>query len=78
MIALNADAFDCVLFKSASNAATLTLSTLTSVTNEISATGGYVVHGRAMVSPGFTVGASAKPDTSSSARPRCSRPMAAH
>jgi hypothetical protein len=59
-IALNSDAFDYLLFTSASNAATLTLSTEASVTNEIAATGGYVAHGRAMVNPGWTAGASAK------------------
>ena len=60
LLALNSDVFKVALFTSASNAATLTLSTLGSVTNEIAATGGYVAKGRNMVNPGWTVGASAK------------------
>lgn len=60
IIDLSADTFKVALFKSASNAATLTLSTLGSVTNEISATGGYAVHGRSILNRGWTVGASAK------------------
>jgi hypothetical protein len=60
VIALGADTFKIALFKSASNAATVTLSTLGSVTSEISATGGYVVHGRNITANGFTVGTSAK------------------
>jgi len=60
IIDLSADAFMIALFKSASNAATLTLSTLGSVTNEISATGGYAVHGRSVINRIWTVGASAK------------------
>jgi hypothetical protein len=60
VLSLSADGFALALFKSASNAATLTLSTLGSVTNEISATGGYVTHGRALISPGWKTGLSAK------------------
>jgi hypothetical protein len=60
IIDLSADSFLVALFKSTSNAATLTLSTLGSVTNEISATGGYAAHGRALVNRIWTVGASAK------------------
>ena len=59
-IDLSADNFKIALFKSTSNAATLTLSTLGSVTNEISATGGYAVHGRSILNRGWTVGTSAK------------------
>jgi hypothetical protein len=60
IIDLSADAFMIALFKSTSNAATLTLSTLGSVTNEISATGGYALHGRSVINRVWTVGASAK------------------
>jgi hypothetical protein len=60
IIDLSADAFMIALFKSASNAATLTLSTLGSVTNEISATGGYAVHGRSVINRIWTQGASTK------------------
>lgn len=60
IIDLSADNFLVALFKSASNAATLTLSTLGSVTNEISATGGYALHGRSILNRIWTVGASAK------------------
>lgn len=60
IIDLSADAFVIALFKSASNAATLTLSTLGSVTNEISATGGYALHGRSVINRVWTAGASAK------------------
>jgi hypothetical protein len=48
------------LTTSASNAATLTLSTFASVSSEISARGGYVAGGRALAGLLFTVGASAK------------------
>lgn len=60
IVDLSADAFVIALFKSTSNAATLTLSTLGSVTNEISATGGYALHGRSVLNRGWTVGTSAK------------------
>jgi hypothetical protein len=60
IIDLSADAFKMALFKSASNAATLTLSTLGSVTSEISATGGYAAGGRSILNRIWTVGASAK------------------
>lgn len=60
IIDLSSDAYKIALFKSASNAATLTISTLGSVTNEISATGGYATHGRSILNRGWTVGASAK------------------
>jgi hypothetical protein len=51
-----------VLARSASNASTFTLSTYASVTNEISATGGYVTGGKNLVPATalWTVGASAK------------------
>ncbi len=60
IIDLGVDAFGISLFKSTSNAATLTLSTLGSVTNEISATGGYALHGRSVLARVWTVGTSAK------------------
>lgn len=60
IIDLSADTFMIALFKSTSNAATVTLSTLGSVTNEISATGGYAVHGRSVINRVWTVGTSAK------------------
>jgi hypothetical protein len=61
-IELGVGNFKMALFRSASNASTFTLSTFASLTNEISATGGYVTGGKALV-PGtgqWTVGASAK------------------
>ena len=48
------------LHTSASNASTFTLTTFASVTNEISARGGYVAGGRSLQSMIWTVGASAK------------------
>ena len=48
------------LARSASNASTFTLSTFASITNEISARGGYAAGGRALTSMVWTVGASAK------------------
>ena len=48
------------LANSASNASTFTLSTFSSITGEISATGGYVAGGRALASVVWTIGASAK------------------
>jgi hypothetical protein len=48
------------LCTSASNASTFTLSTFASISNEISARGGYVAGGRALAGILWTVGASAK------------------
>ena len=48
------------LCTSASNASTFTLSTFASISNEISARGGYVAGGRSLQSQVWTVGASAK------------------
>jgi len=61
-ITLGAGVFKMVLARSASNASTFTLSTYASVTNEISATGGYVTGGKNLVpaTAYWTVGASAK------------------
>ena len=61
-ITLGAGVFKMVLATSASNASTFTLSTYASVTNEISATGGYVTGGKNLVpaTGQWTVGASAK------------------
>jgi len=61
-ITLGAGVFKMVLARSASNASTFTLSTYASVTNEISATGGYATGGKALVpaTGQWTVGASAK------------------
>jgi hypothetical protein len=61
-ITLGAGVFKMVLARSASNASTFTLSTYASVTNEISATGGYVTGGKDLVPATalWTVGASAK------------------
>ena len=61
-ITLGAGIFKMVLARSASNASTFTLSTYASVTNEISATGGYVTGGKNLVPATalWTVGASAK------------------
>jgi hypothetical protein len=61
-ITLGAGVFKMVLARSASNASTFTLSTYASVTNEISATGGYVTGGKNLVpaTAQWTVGASAK------------------
>lgn len=61
-IQLGVGNFKMALFTSASNASTFTISTFASLTSEISATGGYVTGGKALV-PGtgqWTVGASAK------------------
>jgi hypothetical protein len=61
-IELGVNNFKMALFTSASNTSTFTLSTFASLTSEISATGGYVSGGKALV-PGtgqWTVGASAK------------------
>lgn len=61
-ITLGAGVFKMVLARSASNASTFTLSTYASVTNEISATGGYTTGGKNLVpaTAYWTVGASAK------------------
>ena len=48
------------LHTSASNAATLTLSTIAAVTGEISARGGYATGGRSLLSMTWGTGASAK------------------
>jgi hypothetical protein len=61
-IELGVGNFKLALLTSASNTSTFTLSTFASLTNEISATGGYVTGGKALV-PGtgqWTTGASAK------------------
>lgn len=54
--------FKMALFTSASNASTFTISTFASLTSEISATGGYVTGGKALVpaTGQWTTGASAK------------------
>jgi hypothetical protein len=61
-ITLGAGVFKMVLATSASNTSTFTLSTYASVTNEISATGGYTTGGKNLVpaTGQWTVGASAK------------------
>ena len=61
-IELGVGNFKMALFRSASNASTFTISTFASLTNEISATGGYVTGGKALVpATGYwTTGASAK------------------
>jgi hypothetical protein len=61
-IELGVGNFKLALLRSASNTSTFTLSTFASLTNEISATGGYVTGGKALV-PGtgqWTTGVSAK------------------
>jgi len=61
-ITLGAGVFKMVLLRSASNTSTFTLSTYASLTNEISATGGYTTGGKNLVpaTGQWTVGASAK------------------
>lgn len=61
-ITLGAGVFKMLLARSASNASTFTLSAYSQITNEISATGGYVLGGRNLVpaTGQWTVGASAK------------------
>ena len=61
-ITLGAGVFKMVLATSASNASTFTLTAYSQITNEISATGGYVTGGKALVpaTGQWTVGASAK------------------
>lgn len=59
-IVLGTTAIKMKLCTSASNASTFTLSTFASVSNEISARGGYAAGGRALATMIWTVGASAK------------------
>ena len=61
-IELGVNNFKMALLQSTSNASTFTLSTFGSLTNEISATGGYVTGGKALVpaTGQWTIGASAK------------------
>jgi hypothetical protein len=61
-IELGVGNFKMALLTSASNTSTFTLSTFASLTNEISATGGYVTGGKALdpATGQWTVGASAK------------------
>jgi len=61
-ITLGAGVFKMVLATSASNASTFTLTAYSQITNEISATGGYVTGGKNLVpaTGQWTVGASAK------------------
>jgi hypothetical protein len=61
-IQLGVNNFKMALFTSASNASTFTISTFASLTSEISATGGYVSGGKALVpaTGQWTTGASAK------------------
>jgi len=59
-IVLGTTAMKLKLTTSASNASTFTLSTFASVSNEISARGGYVAGGRSLATLAWTVGASAK------------------
>ncbi len=61
-ITLGAGVFKMVLARSASNASTFTLTTYASITNEISATGGYSTGGKNLIpaTAQWTVGASAK------------------
>ena len=61
-IQLGVNNFKMALFTSASNVSTFTLSTFASLTSEISATGGYVSGGKALVpaTGQWTTGASAK------------------
>jgi len=66
-LVLGTTAFKLKLTTSASNASTFTLSTFASVSNEISARGGYVANGKALASMIWTVGASAKQHKFSSA-----------
>jgi len=61
-IELGAGNFTMALFRTSSNASTFTLSTFASLTAQISATGGYVSGGKALVpaTGQWTTGASAK------------------
>src|SRR5262245_50534803 len=56
---LDTNTFRMSLYTSASNAATLTLSTRTSVTNEVSEANGYSSSGKALTSVTWGTGASA-------------------
>jgi len=56
---LDADTFRMALFTSASNAATATLSTLGSVTNQVSAANGYLTGGKTLTGVTWSTGASA-------------------
>jgi hypothetical protein len=60
-IQLGVNNFKMALFRTSSNAATVTLSTYASLTNEISATGGYTTGGKALppATGQWTTGASA-------------------
>jgi hypothetical protein len=57
---LSSSAFRASLYTSASNAATLTLGVIGSVTNEVAEANGYSSSGKALASEAWTVGASAK------------------
>jgi hypothetical protein len=57
---LDTNAFRMSLYTSASNAATLTLSTRTSVTSEVAEANGYSAFGQPLTSVTWTQGASAK------------------
>jgi hypothetical protein len=59
-VVLGTTAVKMKLTSSASNASTFTLSTFASISNEISARGGYVAGGRSLASLTWTTGASAK------------------
>ena len=59
-IDLSATVFRISLFTSASNAATLTLGTIQSVTSEVTEGNGYSSSGKALAAEVWTVGASAK------------------
>lgn len=59
-LSLAATVFRISLFTSASNAATLTLGTIASVTNEVTEGNGYSSSGKALTGEVWTVGASAK------------------
>jgi hypothetical protein len=58
-ISLASTVFRCSLFTSASNAATSTLGTIASVSNELAESGGYSSSGKALTGEVWTVGASA-------------------
>lgn len=58
-INLNGGTFDLHLFKSSSNFATRTLSTLGSLTNQVASSGGYTLAGRALAGIAWTAGTSA-------------------
>ena len=58
-IDLDADEFRMALYQSSSNAATDTLSTQNQVTNEVTATNGYVAGGQTLTGVNWSQGASA-------------------